>query len=285
MLGWKALEAVDLPTPSGGSERCHGASLAPRSPRGLARRRRGAGRAAALPLASVPSRSPPPLLFTILSSPRRGAGGGRLKPIPVNELSGAPGKGGDRRGQGGGRRAGPRARPPIPRPPEPGARPRAPFGRSGRGRVTLGSEVRRLRGRFCGRPLGGAEAARGGDPVASSFRARPPVRPPARPASLGPRPRPRAFSAAPQQVFKDLPPLSRRAFFSLLGCFQLPHQHEETQTMMWENYRPSLKSLTSSKCRAQLYLLRKRRCRYFKKSHTGVGHSAICRWKPSRECS
>lgn len=155
-----------------------------------------------------------------------------LKPIPVNELSGAPGKGGDRRGQGGGRRAGPRARPPIPRPPEPGARPRAPFGRSGRGRVTLGSEVRRLRGRFCGRPLGGAEAARGGDPVASSFRARPPVRPPARPASLGPRPRPRAFSAAPQQVFKDLPPLSRRAFFSLLGCFQLPHQHEETQTMM-----------------------------------------------------
>lgn len=207
-----------------------------------------------------------------------------LKPIPVNELSGAPGKGGDRRGQGGGRRAGPRARPPIPRPPEPGARPRAPFGRSGRGRVTLGSGVRRLWGRFCGRPLGGAEAARGGDPVASSFRARPPARPaPGAPRPPGPGRAPSALR--PSRYLRASPPLNRRAFFSLLGCFQLPHQREETQTMMWENYHPSLKSLTNSKCRAQLYLLRKRRCRYFKKSHTGVGHAAICRWKPSRECS
>ena len=68
-----------------------------------------------------------------------------LKPIPVNELSGAPGKGGDRRGQGGGRRAGPRARPSPERGSAPGR------GRSGRGRVTFRSGARRLRGRFRGR--------------------------------------------------------------------------------------------------------------------------------------
>lgn len=69
--------AADLPTPSGGNESCHGVSPRAPSPARRARRRRGAGRAAALPLASVPSRSPPPLLFSILSSPSQRGGWGR----------------------------------------------------------------------------------------------------------------------------------------------------------------------------------------------------------------
>lgn len=68
-----------------------------------------------------------------------------LKPIPVNELSGAPGKGGDRRGQGGGRRAGPCARRSSERGSAPGR------GLSGRGRVPFRSGARRLRDRFRGR--------------------------------------------------------------------------------------------------------------------------------------
>lgn len=117
-----------------------------------------------------------------------------LKPIPVNELSGAPGKGGDRRGQGGGRRAGPRARPPIPRPPGSAARLRAslrPLG-EGSGHVPFRSSATRRQ--VPQAPLGGAGAARGGGPAASSFRAR---------ARASPDPGP---PAAPQQVFKGAPP-------------------------------------------------------------------------------
>lgn len=97
-----------------------------------------------------------------------------LKPIPVNELSGAPGKGGDRRGQGGGRRAGPRDHPAPPAPPDrvrpgparPAARPAAPFGRSlgeGSGHVPFPSRATRRQVPWA--PLGGAglpaKAARG----------------------------------------------------------------------------------------------------------------------------
>ncbi|XP_022350656.1 uncharacterized protein LOC111142028 [Enhydra lutris kenyoni] len=124
--------AADLPTPSGGNESCHGVS--PRAP-------------LACPACEAPPRS------------REGGCAPacrwrHLKPIPVNELSGAPGKGGDRRGQGGGRRAGPCARPPARPPAHPAAarvRSAAPslgFGRAGRGRVTFRSGVRRLAGRF-----------------------------------------------------------------------------------------------------------------------------------------
>lgn len=70
-----SLGAADLPTPSAGLKLVTASPLGAPSPARLARRRRGAGRAAALPLASVPSRSPPPLLFTILSSPLRGGWG------------------------------------------------------------------------------------------------------------------------------------------------------------------------------------------------------------------
>lgn len=125
-----------------------------------------------------------------------------LKPIPVNELSGARGKGGDRRGQGGGRRAGPRALPPIPRPPEHRARLRASFRQRGEGSGHVPFLSSATPRQVPQAPLGGAGAARGGGPLASSFRARAPAAPGRR--ALDPRPRsssrPRAFRAAPQQL-------------------------------------------------------------------------------------
>lgn len=103
------------------------------------------------------------------------------------------------------------------RSPERGSAPRS--GSAGRGRVTFRSRVRRLPGRFRRRrweePGLPAEAA----PAASSFpRA-------GRPGAPGPRsrpgssPRPRAFSAAPQQVFKGFPPAPRHSLFHFLGLF------------------------------------------------------------------
>lgn len=87
-----------------------------------------------------------------------------LKPIPVNELSGARGKGGDRRGQGGGRRAGLRARPPIPRPPKPGARLRASFRQRGEGSGHVPFQSSATPRQVPQAPLGGAGAARRGGP-------------------------------------------------------------------------------------------------------------------------
>lgn len=123
-----------------------------------------------------------------------------MKPIPVNELSGARGKGGDRRGQGGGRWAPggaarrPPSLPPLPRPPSP----RPPGPQCGEGRVTFRRRVRRLRSRFRRRrweePGGPRRRPR------ALFFARPPP-PRSRPAT----PRARALRAAPRQVFPGFP--------------------------------------------------------------------------------
>lgn len=127
-----------------------------------------------------------------------------LKPIPVNELSGAPGKGGDRRGQGGGRRAGPCARRSSERGSAPGR------GLSGRGSGPVQFRGPAAPGQVPRAPLGGA-----GRPGESAPRPPPsaPARPPAAPVAPDLRPpapvagaRPRAFSAAPQQVFQGVPP-------------------------------------------------------------------------------
>lgn len=141
-----------------------------------------------------------------------------LKPIPVNELSGARGKGGDRRGQGGGRRAGPRAaRPPIPRPPEP------PRARGGSGHVPPPSSAAPKQVPLA--PLGGAgrpEEAAARPPPDAPARPPPPSSPEPRPP--GSAPWPRALRAAPQQVFfKGFPLPARRPrtqrLFLLLGLF------------------------------------------------------------------
>ena len=146
-----------------------------------------------------------------------------LKPIPVNELSGAPGKGGDRRGQGGGRRAGPCARPSPERGSAPGR------GRSGRGRVPFRSGARRLRDRFRGRrweePGGPGRRPRG---LLLRPRARRP--PPGPLISPTPDPRGRGSAARLQRCAPtgisgcSPPPAPRRpseaqSLFRLLGLF------------------------------------------------------------------
>lgn len=147
-----------------------------------------------------------------------------LKPIPVNELSGAPGKGGDRRGQGGGRRAGPCARPNPERGSAPGR------GRSGRGRVTFRSGARRLRGRFRGRrweePGGRGRRPRG------LLLPRPHAGCPRGPGSPTLGPGLGRVGLRPNRYFRVPAPARHRAFSSSLGCFQLPPQGEETQTMI-----------------------------------------------------
>lgn len=121
---------------------------------------------------------------------------------------------GEGRAVGAGRGRAP-ARPPIPRPPEPRARSAPRSGCAGRGRVTFRFRVRRLPSRFRGcrweEPGLPEEAA----PAASSFRGGLPA-PDSRSKSL---PRPRAFSAAPQQVFKGFPRTKTQSLFLLLRQF------------------------------------------------------------------
>lgn len=124
---------------------------------------------------------------------------------------------GEGRAVGAGRGRAP-ARPSRGRPGPPrGSAPR--FGRSGRGRVTFRSGVRRLAGRFRRRrweELGLPEEAA----------PRPPPSAPARAPAPTPGPRLR-----PNRYLRVLPPPRPRpgALSSWSRCFQLPHQREETQ--------------------------------------------------------
>lgn len=141
-----------------------------------------------------------------------------LKPIPVNELSGAPGKGGDRRGQGGGRRAGPRARPP-----KSGAGLGAwsrPLG-EGTGHVPFRGPA--APGQVPRAPLGGAGRLGEADP-------RPPPSAPACPPPPGaPNPdlpawsRPRALAPRPNRYFRVASPTPHASeeqnLFLLVGLF------------------------------------------------------------------
>lgn len=145
---------------------------------------------------------------------------------------------GEGRAVGAGRGRAPPARPPIPRPPEP------PRARGGSGHVPPPSSAAPKQVPLA--PLGGAgrpeEAAARPPPDAP---ARPP--PPRAPRSRdppGPRPG-RAHSALrPNRYFSRVSPSppaapGPSAFSSCLGSFQRPHQREETQTMIWEDYSHS----------------------------------------------
>lgn len=118
---------------------------------------------------------------------------------------------GEGRAVGAGRGRAP-ARPSRGRPgPQRDSAPR--FGRSGRGRVTFRSGVRRLTGRFRRRRWEEPGLPEEAAPAASSFRAR-------APASPDPGP-----GAAPQQVFKRVPPPApnlppeTQSFFLLVALF------------------------------------------------------------------
>lgn len=134
-----------------------------------------------------------------------------LKPIPVNELSGAPGKGGDRRGQGGGRRAGPRARPPIPRPPGSAAR--------------LGALASAARGGVGSRSVpefGDSQAGSAGAAGRSRGCPRRPPRGFLLPRPRARQPRPRARVCVPTGISGCAPPPPRtetRSLFPLAALF------------------------------------------------------------------